>query len=83
MRLILRTYISCINPSNWQMVVLFSLPVEIGFSTTMYIEDEDEGSVTFEVENRNFDREGQYTVQFTTVDGSAVQTTDNGMEGKL
>ena len=65
------------------MVVLFSLPVEIGFSTTMYIEDEDEGSVTFEVENRNFDREGQYTVQFTTVDGSAVQTTDNGMEGKL
>ena len=45
--------------------------------------DEDEGSVTFQVENRNPDREGEYTVQFTTADGSAVQTTDRGTEGML
>ena len=47
--------------------------VGIGFSPTLYQVDEDgrAGVVAFRVENRNPDREGQYRVQFTTIEGTA------------
>ena len=56
------------------------LPVEIGFNPAQYRVNERERLVTFEVENRNPERGGEYTVQFVTVPGSAVESTNGGQE---
>lgn len=53
--------------------------VEIGFNEVQYRVMEDAQFVTFEVYNRNPDREGEYRVQFTTTDGSAIQRTKEGL----
>lgn len=57
--------------------MLFLL-VEIGFNPVRYQVNEDAPMITFVVENRNPDRETEYQVQFTTIDGSAIQATNGG-----
>lgn len=47
--------------------------MEIGFNQVQYQVKEDAQFVTFVVDDRNPDREGEYRVQFTTIDGSAIQ----------
>ena len=44
-----------------------------------YRVNEGVGLVTFEVENRNPERGGEYTVQFNTVPGSAIASTNGGI----
>ena len=57
---------------------IFLLAVEIGFNPAQYRVNERERLVTFEVENRNPDRAGEYMVQFTTVQGTATESTNGG-----
>lgn len=54
------------------------LAVQIGFNPTEYRVNEQERLVTFEVENRNPERGGEYMVQFITMQGSAVESTNGG-----
>ena len=61
------------------LILPLSLLVEIRFNPVQYQVNEETRLVTFEVENRNPDRVGQYSIQFTTIDGSAIQSTDGGL----
>ena len=48
--------------------------VGIGFDPTLYSVEEDSGVVVFVVVNRNPDMEREVTVQFTTIEGTAIGT---------
>ena len=62
------------------LIVCYFIKVEFGFNPTQYRVNEQERQVTFEIENRNPDRSGEYSVQFTTVPGSAVESTNGGKQ---
>lgn len=53
--------------------VLFT--VEIGFNPTQYQINEQDRRVVFQIENRNPNRSGVYTVEFNTIPGTAVEFT--------